>query len=424
MALEDVRDNSLRRRLYEILEEGSVHDRTSRLIRYLLVTIIVVNLTGLALESVPVLEARYRSVFAAIEIVSLVAFTIEYFVRLWVAVEHQPHRHLAPGMIRLKYVTSTAGLIDLLAVAPFWIWLLTGADLRVLMMFRVLRFLKLTRYSPGMRSLLDAVNAERRGLIGCIIILLGATLISAVVMHVIEREAQPEKFGTIPDAMWWSIVTLATVGFGDVVPITPLGKIVGSIAIVFGVIIVALPVGIIATAFANEIHRRDFVVTWSMVARVPLFAGLEAADIADISRLLRAQAVESGAAIVRKGDVGHSMYFVASGDVEIELKEGNVRLGVGDFFGEVAVLRRTRRSATVTALSRTNLLVLDARDLEALMEREQRIADRIQEVMRTRMGAEATTQAGDILPQEIEQGEREAPAPGSPSRAKTPIRGD
>lgn len=419
MTPEDTRFTSLRRRLYEILEEGAADDRAARLVRYLLVTLITLNLVCLTLETVPVLELRFGSIFSAIEIVSLVAFTVEYLLRFWVAVEHQPHRHLSPWRIRLKYATSGAGLVDLLAVAPYWAWLATGADLRVLLMFRVLRFLKLTRYSPGMRSLLDAVYTERRGLFGCIVILLGATQISATVMYVIEREAQPEKFGTIPDAMWWAIVTLATVGFGDVVPVTPLGKFVGSIIITFGVIIVALPIGIIATAFANEIHRRDFVVTWSMVARVPLFAGLEAADIADISRLLRSQVAESGAAIVRKGDLGHSMYFVTSGDVEIELKDSNVRLGVGDFFGEIAVLRRTRRSATVTALSRTNLLVLDANDLDALMEREKRIAERIREVMRGRIG---DVQAGDILPQELAQGEFEARKTGSEPRARAPIK--
>src|SRR5262249_2990718 len=165
------------------------------------------------------------------------------------------------------------------------------------------------------------------------------------IMYLIEREAQPDKFGTIPDAMWWAIVTLATVGYGDVTPITPLGKLFASVVILGGLVIVALPVGIIATAFANEIHRREFVVTWRMVARGPLFAGLEAADIADISRLLRAQLVEAGTVIVRRGDVGQSMYFVASGSVEVELPKKKIRLGAGDFFGEVAVLQRTRRSA-------------------------------------------------------------------------------
>jgi voltage-gated potassium channel len=367
--------------------------------------LIVVNLVAVALESVPELGDRFELLFFVIEAISLVVFTVEYVLRVWVAVEHERYLKHTPSTMRLKYALSPAGLIDLLAVAPFWISLLTGADLRVLLVFRMVRFLKLTRYSPGMRSLLDSLYAERRALFGCLVILIGATMVAASVMHLIEGAAQPDKFGTIPDAMWWAIVTLATVGYGDVIPITPLGKLFGSVVILAGLIIVALPIGIIATAFANEIHRREFVVTWGMVARVPLFAELEAADIADISRLLRAQMVEAGTVIVRRGESGHSMYFVARGEVEIQLPNQRVRLGVGDFFGEVAVLRQTRRSATVTAVTRTNLLVLDAHDLEALMDREQRIADRIQEVMRDRIAREQLTPGGDIADEEMQQGE-------------------
>jgi voltage-gated potassium channel len=202
--------------------------------------------------------------------------------------------------------------------------------------------------------------------------------------------------------MWWAIVTLGTIGYGDVVPITPVGKIVASAAIFVGLIMVALPVGIIATAFANQIHRRDFVITWSMVARVPLFAELTASEIADIMQLLRSQQVEAGVVIVRRGDVAQSMYFIADGEVEIELKDKHIRLGRGHFFGEVAALRRARRSATATAVTRTSLLVLDAHDLHALMDREPRIAERIRDVVRSRLGREIVTPKGDLISEELE----------------------
>jgi hypothetical protein len=159
-------------------------------------------------------------------------------------------------------------VIDLLAVLPFWLAFLLPLDLRVLLVFRMGRFLKLARYSPAMRSLLDALYNERRALFGSFVILVGATLLAASIMHVIERHAQPDKFGTIPDAMWWAIVTLGTIGYGDVVPVTALGRLVAAITIFVGLIMVALPIGIVATAFADEIHRRDFVVTRGMVARV------------------------------------------------------------------------------------------------------------------------------------------------------------
>jgi voltage-gated potassium channel len=291
----------------------------------LIVLLIVVNLVSMTLDSVPALQTQYGALFTAIELLSLVVFTIEYALRVWVAAEHAPARHSSERKARWKFVSSPLGVIDLLAVLPFWLAFVLPVDLRVLLVFRMGRFLKLARYSPAMRSLLDALYNERRALFGCFVILLGATLVTASIMHVIERHAQPEKFGTIPDAMWWAIVTLGTIGYGDVVPVTALGRIVASITIFVGLIMIALPIGIVATAFADEIHRRDFVVTWGMVARVPLFAELQAMDIADIIRLLHAQQFEAGDVIARRGETAHSMYFIAAGEVEIELKHERVR---------------------------------------------------------------------------------------------------
>jgi voltage-gated potassium channel len=275
------------------------------------------------------------------------------------------------------------------------------SEFRVILLFRIVRFLKLARYSPALRSLLEALYSERRALFGCVVILAGATLVTASFIHVAEREVQPEKFGTIPDAMWWSIVTLGTIGYGDVVPVTPLGKIIAAITILCGLVMIALPVGIIATAFSEQIHRRDFVVTWGMVARVPLFAGLDAVAIADIMRLLRAQTVNAGDVIVRRGDKAHSMYFIAGGKVDIQLAGRHIILGVGHFFGEIAVLRHARRSATATAATRANLLVLDASDFHTLMEQDKRIAERVHAVVRERVGLEAVSPKGDIAAGEL-----------------------
>ena len=240
-------------------------------------------------------------------------------------------------------------------------------------MFRIVRFFKIARYSPAMRSLLDVLYRERRALFGCLVITMGSALVAAALMHLAEGKVQPDKLGTIPDALWWAIVTIGTIGYGDVVPVTAIGKLIATGTIFVGLIMMALPIGIIATAFAEQIHRRDFIVTWGMIARVPLFAELEAADISDIMGLLRAQVAEADEVIVRAGDPAHSMYFIAAGEVEVALKKERLRLGVGQFFGEVAVLRRARRSATATALTRTNLLVLSAQDLHALMQRDPRM---------------------------------------------------
>lgn len=392
----------LRHRLYGILEHGLIGDRLGQITSQFIIALILLNVLAVVVESVPAYGVRFHAEFLALELFSLVVFTVEYAIRVWVATEHPPYRHLSALAARLKFVLSPFGVIDLLAVLPFWLAFVAPADLRVLLIFRVVRFLKLARYSPGIRSLLSALYAERRALIGCLVILLGATLVSATVMHLVERDAQPNKFGTIPDAMWWAIGTLSTIGFGDVVPTTPLGKLVASVTVVAGLVMIALPVGIIATAFANEVHRRQFVVTWSMVARVPLFAELSAIEIADIMELLRAQQVDAGEVIVRRGDPAHSMYFVAAGEVEIALVSERIRLGAGHFFGEVAALRRARRSATATALVRTSLLVLDAHDLHALMDRQPRIAERIREMARQRLEKWGSRVKGDLLTEELE----------------------
>lgn len=217
---------------------------------------------------------------------------------------------------------------------------------------------------------------------------------------------QPDKFGTMPQAMWWAIVTLGTVGYGDVVPVTPLGRIVTVVAIVVGFAMIALPVAIISTAFADEVRRRDFVVTWGMLARVPLFSHLNAADIADIMRLLRSQSIEAGEVLVRRGDAASSMYFITAGEVEIDLPSQRVRLADGAFFGEIALLRRTSRSGTVTATRKTKLLLLDAQDFHALIERMPALAAHVRETAEARL-ADPLAAGGDLAAGELTQAPHE-----------------
>jgi voltage-gated potassium channel len=392
-----------RRRVYEILERGDPSDTVSVAVDRLIIALITLNIAAVALETVAELGSRYALLFRLIEALSLVVFSIEYVLRLWVAVEHTPFQKLSPFSARVRYAISASGLIDLIAVLPFWFAFFLPPDLRILLVLRMIRFLKIARYSAAMRSLLDVLYGERRALFGCLVILFGITLIAAALMHLAEGRVQPEKLGTIPDAMWWAIVTLGTIGYGDVVPITVLGKLVAATTIFLGLIVIALPVGIIANAFNEEIHRRDFVVTWSMVAKVPLFSGLDAGEIAAVMHLLRAQQFEPGAVIVRRGEPGHSMYFIAAGQVEIVLPEHQTRLGAGHFFGEIAVLQRTRRSATITAVTRTSLLVLNAGDLRALMERDHRIGQRLHDMARRRLKRELLTPQGDLVTEEIEE---------------------
>ena len=191
----------LRRRLFEILEHGPVGDVASHVVSYALVALIIVNLIAVTLDTVPDLAARYASLFLAIEIVSTAVFTIEYLLRLWVAAEHDDDGAHS-GRARLAYARSLNGIVDLIAILPFWIGFFFFADLRAILVFRIFRFLKLVRYSVAVRSLLDALYLERRPLAGCVVIFLGTALLAASLMYLAEREAQPDKFGTIPQALW------------------------------------------------------------------------------------------------------------------------------------------------------------------------------------------------------------------------------
>jgi voltage-gated potassium channel len=351
-----------------------------------LIALVLINVAAVVLASVPSIEARYSTVFTAVEVISLVAFTAEYLLRLWSCVEHIPYEGRGRFATRLAWMRTPAAIVDLLAILPFYfMFFAPAAELRVLLLVRLLRFFKLARYSSGLASLMEVLYVERRALFATLLILGGLVLTTATLMHLAEQTAQPERFGTIPDAMWWAIVTLTTVGYGDVVPVTPLGKVLAGLTATMGLALIALPVGIIATAFAEVIHRREFVVTWSMVARVPVFAGLTAGDIAEIMHLLNSRTVARGEVVARRGERAYAMYFIVSGEVEVELKVGDhPRLGPGEFFGEMAILAETKRSATVRACTETKLLVLLAHDLELLMERVPEIGQRITRVAEVR----------------------------------------
>lgn len=388
----------LRQRVYLVLDSG-VSDATARHVHVLLVALVVVSVASVVLETEPALRARFGGVFLAIEIVAAIGFTLEYLLRLWSAPESPAYGDMSPWRARFEWARTPYALIDLLTVLPLYVNFAATEDLRILVLLRLLRFLKLARYSPGMRSLITALRAEKRALGASAVIILGVILLMATAMHLAEHHAQPDRFGSIPQAMWWATITVTTVGYGDVVPVTAIGKIIASFAAVTGFLLLGLPVGIMATAFAEEIHRREFVVTWSMLARVPLFAELDAAEIAEVMNHLRAQTFPAGAMVVRRGDEASSMFFVAAGEVEVELPDSRVKIGEGQFFGEVALLRDTKRTATVRAKTRSKLLALDAHDLQVLMSRNPHMRKNIENVI-------ATRGYGDLATRDANAGEK------------------
>ena len=401
------REHGLRWWVYHLLD-GAGHDRLSRFIHTALVALVIVSVAAVILQSVPEYDEEYDRYFEIVEYVAVGAFTIEYLLRLWSAPEHAPYSGAGPLTARWRYLISGWSIIDFVSIIPFYLSYVTNADLRVLLFLRLLRFFKLARYSAGMRTIIAVLEAEKRALLASSIILFGCVLFSATAMHLAEHDVQPEKFGSIPDAMWWAIVTITTLGYGDVTPVTLVGRLIASVTMVTGYVMLGLPVGIVATAFSEEIHRREFVVTWSMLSRVPLFHGLDANSIAEIMRYLRAQSFPSGALIARRGEIAHSMYFIAEGEVEISLPDQDMRLGEGQFFGEVALLRNTLRSSNVRSTEPTKLLVLDAYDLRTIMSRNPKIGHMIESVAAGRAEFSAKERRGDIIAAELQPAPPEA----------------
>ena len=245
------------RRIHEILEKGQVGDRLSLNCDIFLSILIVVNLIAVCLETIDSLFAAYKPIFIAVELVSVSIFSIEYGLRIWSRpAAPDEYGKTATGK-RLGYIFSFTGIIDLLAILPSILPLLLGGiDLRWLRILRLMRLLKFSHYSSALEDLFSAVRHEWRSFVATLYLLILAIFISSSLIYVFEHNVQPEHFASIPDAMWWTVVTLTTVGYGDIVPMTVAGKLVATLTALMGVCVVALLTGIVATSFTNQVSMR------------------------------------------------------------------------------------------------------------------------------------------------------------------------
>lgn len=250
--------HAARQRIATILDVPQAGDRMSIWFDRLLIGLILINVMAVVLESVSVLYARWATVFYAIELFSVSVFTLEYLLRVWSIVDNRWRSEYAhPLTGRLRFMRSPMAVIDLLAIAPFWFSMLFAVDLRFLRLARLLRVLKLTRYSAATNLLFEVLREESRVMGAAMFMLFLMLMLMASATYYAENAAQPEDFANIPQAMWWAVVTVTTVGYGDVVPITPLGKLFGAALGVVGVGMVALPAGILASGFSNALSRRQ-----------------------------------------------------------------------------------------------------------------------------------------------------------------------
>ena len=373
------------KRVHEVLDIPQADDQISRLVARALAVLLFLNVVAVVLESVESIGNKYDDAFFWFELVSVVIFTIEYIARLWGCTQAAESRYRSSFLGRLRYSLKPLVLIDLIVILPFYLSFIIGVDLRILRVMRLLRVVRLTRYS-GAWSLFSAViKTQQKPLIMTGFLLALALLIFSSLMYAIENTAQPYAFGDIPSPMWWGLVTLTTVGYGDVIPVTSGGKVLGAIVTVMGIAMYALPAGIVASGFMQELNKRQFMVTWSMVAKVPLFSRLNAEKIAEIANLLEPQLVPPRFTIVRRGETADCMYFIVTGNVEVELDAQPLRLTSGDFFGEIAVIRRHPRAATVVSLTECQLLILEARDLDRLLIDNPTMAEDFEKIVEDRI---------------------------------------
>ena len=243
-------------RVYEVLERGSHKDKTARWVNAALMLLVLANILAVIVESEHDIYLRYRLWFDAFEYFSVGIFSVEYLLRIWTAALN-PSLGETPWQRRRGYAFSLYGLVDLIAILPSILaFAMPSIDLRSLRAVRLLRVLKFTHYSNALQDLWRAIHEERRAFMASMYVLGVAIILSSTMMYLAEHNAQPEKFSSIPRAMWWSIITLTTVGYGDVSPVTPLGQFLGALVAIMGVCTVALITGILASSFAVQMERR------------------------------------------------------------------------------------------------------------------------------------------------------------------------
>lgn len=245
----------IRKRIFEIIEPTQGDDKLSYVFDIAILTLIFLNVLSAIISTIPSIDANYGKFFSIFEVVSVVIFTVEYLSRMWVCVESD--KFAKPFFGRIKYFFTPMALIDALAILPFYLTAL-GVDLRmlrVLRLFRLLRVLKAGRYFKAIGTIQNVFRLRKEELVMSMALIVMILILSSSVMYYVEGDIQPEAFSSIPASMWWAVATLTTVGYGDVYPVTSLGRIMGAVIAISGVGLFALPAGLIATGFMEEIQE-------------------------------------------------------------------------------------------------------------------------------------------------------------------------
>jgi voltage-gated potassium channel len=334
-------------------------------------TAYVAVLSGVAMMVLLTVDPAYEAAHHWVD--ALLWACLAYFVFEWVV----RLRHAFQAQRGWVYAFSGRGLLDAISAAAIPLALVFGANPKSAWLLGIFWMFKVVPGIPGLRQLRRVLVVESGPLLSVLVIFLMVLFLASVAMYFLERDAQPSGFNSVPAALWWAVATLTTTGYGDVVPITPLGRLVAALVMICGLGVFGLWTGILATGFAAETRRDNFLKTWESVSKVPFFAALGPAAIADVTHMLRTMDLPARTMIIRKGQQGDCMYFIAAGEVEVDLPGKKVTLGDGAFFGEMALLGNNTRSANITTTRVSRLLVLDLVDFRLLMARHPDLAETI-----------------------------------------------
>lgn len=245
---------TLRQKIDSLMNDTPTSGRLHHQLDLVFIIFIFSSVTAVFLETIPAIYEPLKLEFYWFDRISITVFTIEYLLRLYAAPEQEPHRSALLG--RLSFVKKPGSIVDLVAIAPFYLQFLFAVDLRFIRILRVLRVLKLTRYNTALTTFAMVLKREKRAFYAAMFITVLITILSGAIVYEFEHAVQPEKFDTMPRAMYWAVITLASVGYGDISPITPIGQAFTMVLALLGIGIVALPAGILGSAFSDQLHQQ------------------------------------------------------------------------------------------------------------------------------------------------------------------------
>ncbi len=247
----------IKQRIYNIINDNDKKNTIGNIFDGIIITLIIINIITVIAETFRLPES-VKNIFNIIEIVSVIIFTAEYILRVWTA--DLIYKKLNPVKARLKYIFSFMAIIDLLAILPFYIPFIIPVDLRVLRALRIIRLLrifKVNRYTSALSTIAEVLKRKKSQLISSILVVFLLMIVSSVLMYNIENTAQPDTFKNAFSALWWAVATFTTVGYGDIYPVTVLGKILSAVIAILGIGLVAVPTGIISAGFMEQIEKSD-----------------------------------------------------------------------------------------------------------------------------------------------------------------------